>query len=123
MQRRRRKAKKLDNRGCPQGEEEDSPWSDVGPGIHILNSGGEEDQVEGVPHMRFNKELGKYVKVEFEDCPGMLWETQSSPSFSQESFLNKPSHVQEGKEPSDQDEGRQQMVHHGALKLRRMGWI
>ena len=57
-------------RRCPQGEEEDSPWSDVGPGIHILNSGGEEDQVEGVPHMRFNMELGKYVKVEFEDRPG-----------------------------------------------------
>ena len=99
MQRRRRKAKKRDNRGCTQGEEEDSQWSDVGPVIHILNSGGEEDQVEGVPHMKFNIELGRYVKVEFEDRPGM----PPSPSFSQDSFLNKLSHVQEGIQPSEQD--------------------
>ena len=95
-------------RRCPQGEEEDSPWSDVGPGIHILNSGGEEDQVEGVPHMRFNMELGRYVKVEFEDSPGM----PPSPSFSQNSFLNKLSHVQEGIQTSEQDAVADQVYKH-----------
>ena len=44
-------------------------------------------------------ELGRYVKVEFEDRPGM----PPSPSFSQNSFLNKLSHVQEGIQPSEQD--------------------
>ena len=59
-------------RRCPQGEEEDSPWSNVGPGIHILNSGGEEDQVEGVPHMRFNMELGRYQS-------DIAWDVASDP--------------------------------------------